>query len=267
MARFWSATIGVSGYKHLVFCLIAASLAPASLLRAGVEITVPRQFYPHLDEIVRKMADADRAQNQEMKEYSSVRTYTLQNHRMKAPAQLVVRVEYRKDQGKTFDVLRSEEAHGIAGSVLRRVVETEAQASKSDGMEQSKVNSQNYDSQLSGTEVRDGRQCYVLELLPKAKSKYLLRGTVWVDAQDYAIVRVEGRPTASVSFWAGKPLIIVEFQKVGAYWVVSRNHSHADGRLVGATDLTIDCSEYVIKGTDQPASSIARNSSALPVVN
>src|SRR5262249_35869390 len=109
--------------------------------------------------------------------------------------------------------------------------------------------------------------CYVLDLVPKSKSKYLLRGTVWVDAQDYAIVRLEGRPTASVSFWAGKPFIVVEFQKVGAYWVVSRNLSHTDGRLVGATDLTIDYSEYVINGTDQPVPSVARNSSAVRISN
>lgn len=81
----------------------------------------------------------------------------------------------------------------------------------------------------------------------------MLRGTVWVDAQDYAIVRIEGRPAGYVSFWAGQPSVVLEFQKVGPYWVVSRNRSHAEARLAGATDLTIDGSEYVIKGTAQTA--------------
>ena len=253
MASFWPATIDASGSKRLVFWFIAAAVAPASFLHGGVEITGSSQFYRSADEIIRKMTDADRARHEEMKEYSSLRTYTLQSHRMKTPAQLLVRVEYRKDEGKTFEIIGSEEAHGIAGSVLRRVVETEAEASKRDGFEQGNVTSQNYDFQLSGTELREGRLCYVLALLPKAKSKYLLRGTVWVDAQDYAIVRIEGRPTANVSFWAGKPSIVLEFQKVGAYWVVSRNRSHAEARFVGATDLTIDCSGYVFKGTEQTA--------------
>ncbi len=35
---------------------------------------------------------------------------------------------------------------------------------------------------------------YVLNLLPKTKNKYLYRGKIWVDAKDFAVVRIEGEP-------------------------------------------------------------------------
>ena len=232
-----------------VICLIAAACAGASLLNGAVESTGPPRPYLSLDDILARMAEADREQREALKQYSAVRRYTLRNQRMSKTAEIIVRVEYRKDEGKTFEVLSSEGAEGIGSRVLHRLLENEAETSKKDLGDERKVSSQNYNFQLLGTESQGGRQCFVLALKPKVKSKYLLNGIAWVNAHDFAIERIEGRPTASVSFWVGKPFITLDFEKVGDFWLVSRNHSHADGKLLGATDLTIDCSQYEVQAT------------------
>jgi hypothetical protein len=241
------------------------SCAGGSLLSGAVESTGPPLAYLSLDDILARMAEADGEQHQALKQYSAVRRYTLRNQRMSKTAEIIVRVEYRKDDGKTFEILSSEGAQGISSRILHRLLENEAEASKKDLGDERKVSSQNYNFQLLGIESRGGRPCYVLTLRPKVKSKYLLSGIAWVNAHDFAIERIEGRPTASLSFWVGKPFIALDFEKVGDFWLVSRNHSHADGKLLGATDLTIDCSQYEVQATIQ--SKKEGNSPTIATVN
>jgi hypothetical protein len=68
-----------------------------------------------------------------------------------------------------------------------------------------------------------------------------------VDAIDSQLVRMEGRTAASMSFWVGKPYVVYDFQKVGCYWLAARNHSMADARFIGTTQLTIEVQGYELK--------------------
>ncbi len=60
---------------------------------------------------------------------------------------------------------------------------------------------------------------------------------------------LEGRPAASVSFWVGKPLITQSFEKVGDFWLLSRNHSEVDAKIVGRIALNIDTRDVEMGGT------------------
>jgi hypothetical protein len=55
----------------------------------------------------------------------------------------------------------------------------------------------------------------------------------------FNLVRLEGRPTASLSFWAGKPFIVQEFKEVSGTWIVAESRSTSKTRLLGTTELTI----------------------------
>jgi hypothetical protein len=232
----------------------------------AVETTDSLQPSLSLDEIVARMTVADSERHNGLNGYSVVRKYTLYNQRVSKTAEIVVRLEYGKHEGKRFEIVSSVEADGISGRVLHRLMETEAEASKKDAIsDQSKVNPQNYNFDFLGMESKGGRDLYVLALRPKMKSKYLLRGTAWVDSKEFAITRIEGRPTASLSFWAGKPFIAMDFEKVDGFWLVAHNHSHAEGKLLGATDLTIDCSQYEVKGIGQTALGTITTNASPPI--
>jgi hypothetical protein len=52
---------------------------------------------------------------------------------------------------------------------------------------------------------------------PKRVDKYLFEGKVWVDQQDFAVVRIEGRPAAKLSFWIKRAEFVRQYQKVDGF--------------------------------------------------
>ena len=87
---------------------------------------------------------------------------------------------------------------------------------------------------------------WLCSLKPKRGSKYLIEGKAWIDPNENAIVRVEGRTAKSVSFWIGKPHIIQEFRKVGDVWVSASNRSTSDVKLLGHTELYVEFVNYQV---------------------
>jgi hypothetical protein len=52
---------------------------------------------------------------------------------------------------------------------------------------------------MAGTEYINGRAEFVIEIAPKLPEKYLMRGRIWVDVEEFAVVRMEG-PTREEPF-------------------------------------------------------------------
>jgi hypothetical protein len=101
-----------------------------------------------------------------------------------------------------------------------------------------------YESGLSGA-------TYVLKVEPRRKDKYLYRGRIWVDAEDYAVMRLEAEPAKNPSFWTKKAQIEQVYIKVGAFWLPAYNHSVTAIRLGGHAELSIDYKDYVITGASR----------------
>ena len=55
---------------------------------------------------------------------------------------------------------------------------------------------------------------------------------------------MEGKPSESLSFFVGRPMIVQDFTKIQDYWWVSRRHSYIDNIFLGKSDLVIDYSDY-----------------------
>ena len=70
------------------------------------------------------------------------------------------------------------------------------------------ITSANYDMKLIGQALADGTRCDVIELIPKRRSPYLLKGRMWVDAADMTLVKIEGKPPTSASFFKGRAQIV-----------------------------------------------------------
>jgi hypothetical protein len=132
--------------------------------------------------------------------------------------------------------------------IFRRILEGEAALSRLPGDEKS-VNEANYNFSLIGAEIHRGRECYVLQLAPRRKSKYLLQGRAWIAADTFDLVRIEGTPSASLGFWVGRPFISQEFTERDGAWVLLESHSTASTRLLGSTELSIVHREHTVLGS------------------
>jgi hypothetical protein len=91
----------------------------------------------------------------------------------------------------------------------------------------------------------------VLEVEPKRIDKFLYHGRIWVDARDFAVVRLEAEPSKNPSFWTKKADIEQVYTKVSDFWLPAYNHSVTAIRLGGRADLTIEYKDYEITDASQ----------------
>jgi len=108
------------------------------------------------------------------------------------------------------------------------------------------LNRENYDIALIGFEPSDKGGQYVLAVSPKAKSKYVYRGKVWVDGTDFAVTRIDAEPAQNPSFWTKRSEIHHEYVKVQDFWLPRRNESVSYVRLGGRATLTIEYNNYQV---------------------
>ena len=191
-----------------------------------------------------KVSVAEHRRDSQIREIRSVRRYTLHNPRWKSDAKMTVLMIYEPNGSKRYEVLHME-AEGLQKQVLHRILEGEVEVAKE--KDDAAITPANYETVPVGYETcGNGRRCLMVELKPRRKSRTLLEGRAWIDIEEAAPVRLEGRPSKSLGFWVGKPQITQDFRKVGSFWLSSRNQSTADVRFVGKTDLTVEFLDYSI---------------------
>jgi membrane peptidoglycan carboxypeptidase len=145
----------------------------------------------------------------------------------------------------------------ILDRVLKKLLESEKEAAQPAINAKTQLNRDNYDFELVGYEPSTAGGQYVLQVNPKAKSKYVYRGKVWVDGTDFAVTRIEGEPAQNPSFWTKKSEIHHEYEKVQSFWLPVRNESVSYIRLGGRAVLTIEYKDYRVTESPSPSLSSA----------
>src|SRR4029077_6651800 len=105
---------------------------------------------------------------------------------------------------------------------------------------------------------------YVLSVTPKTANKYLIDGKIWVDANDYSIVRIEGQPAKTPSIWGVSFHFVHTYQKVGQFWFASSTHTTSEIRIFGESELTIENSGYTLIAPKERTAEIQSRASLLP---
>lgn len=210
-------------------------------------------------DIVDRLEKTEARRQQKSQHYAMNRHYYLKNTRFDREAEMKVMVQVSRDYGKNFAVLSSTGSESIHNKVFQKLLAGEAELSRRADQSEGYFTKENYDFELLGFERINDRQAWVLALKPKRASKNLITGKAWVDSEDMQVVRIEGRPAANLSFWVGKPHIIIEYQKVQNLWMTSRVRSSARTKLTGDTELTIHFSNY------QMGNSLARVAALVPL--
>lgn len=217
------------------------------LFLAMVPTTICRaQQAPSLtaDEVVAKVIDHNLQRDKSAGGYSGSRRYVLENHRMNKRAEMLVNVKCGPDGVKHFEVA-SEQGWGSANKrVLRKMLESESETSRPRIRPITSLTPENYRFQMLGNDSVDGRPVYLIQVVPKREDKYLFDGRVWIDAQDFAVVRVEGKPAKNPSFWTRSVHFVQRYQKSGDFWFPTSTESITEARIFGMTDVTITYFEY-----------------------
>jgi hypothetical protein len=203
-----------------------------------------------IDEVVTRMMAHDSERQALLQGYTANRRYVLENSSHHRHAEMMVRMTSRKDGSKQFEIV-SASGWGIAQKhVFPRLLEAETEAARPDLRERSRIIPENYTFELVGMESVRDRPAYVITIEPRTANKYLIRGRIWVDADEYAIVRVEGQPARNPSFWIKSVHFVHEYDKSGVFWFPVSDRSATDVRILGATELTIEYFDY--KPNDSP---------------
>ena len=139
-------------------------------------------------------------------------------------------MDYVPPSRKEFSI-RSAEGNERGTKVVRRVLEHEANMAK--GSVNSDFCTANYDFAVLGQETLNGRPVYVLQLKPKHETVELLRGKAWVDAESFLVVRAEGEPAKSPSWWIKDLKIAIDYGRADGVWLPFGHSRHSRSENFG----------------------------------
>jgi hypothetical protein len=211
---------------------------------------------PTAEEIVTRMGSRDLQRQVSMEGYAGMRRYVLENQHLHKRAEMLVQVQGDPDGTKHFEVVSEEGWKAAQKHVLRKMLESESDTSRPDICAKTKLNPENYDFEVIGTEPVADRTAYVLEIKPKRKEKYLFRGRIWVDTEDYALVRAECNPAKSPSFWTKSTHFVQVYQKSGPLWFPLSTQSVTEAHIFGTTDVNIEYFDYAPNTVRAPDNSV-----------
>jgi hypothetical protein len=198
------------------------------------------------DDIIGKMLERNRLRNEQLQRYSAVRTYEIRNPEGKLTAQAVVRVDYEAPDKKTFNKT-SEKGSGIVRHlVFDRLIQSESETSSGREHHDSAITTANYTFVLAGEEEVGPYHCFVLEATPKRKDKYLFEGKIWVDADDFGVVKIAGHPAKKPSFWINRADFVRQYQRIAGFWVPYRDETSVEVKIYGRRVFTVDHQQYII---------------------
>jgi outer membrane lipoprotein-sorting protein len=180
--------------------------------------------------------------------YTATRTYQVSDSNGKVYAQEVGRMEYVAPDKKTFVVISGQGSGLIRRLALDPLIASEVKTAAGKEHHDSAITPANYTLKLLGEEQVGPYHCYVASALPKRPDKYLFEGKIWIDAQDYAVVRIEGHPAASLSFWITRADFVRQYQKIDGFWLPQKDETFVQVRFYGKKILTIDHRDYVVRG-------------------
>lgn len=214
-----------------------------SLATLGVGQTAEPSM-TNADEVMAKMFAQDSKREAVSQGYAGSRRYVFENGRLHKHAELLVTVKCEPDGSKHFEVVSEEGWKTATHKILLKMLESEAETSEPLTRPKSRLTPDNYSFSLVETESIEGRPTYVIDVTPKREDKYLFDGRIWVDANDHALVRAEGKPAKNPSFWTRSIHFVQQYQQKGDFWFPTTTESITQARIVGKTDVTIQYFDY-----------------------
>jgi hypothetical protein len=213
------------------------------------------------EEVVNHLVQRNLERARALNAYQGTRVYRLEYRGFPGSrsAEMIVDVKYRTPGTKEFSIRSETGSQLIVERVFKRMLQSEKEAVSEENQSRIALNQDNYSFTLAGYESTPAGSSYILSVEPRTSNKLLYRGRIWVDAEDFAVTRIEGAPAKNPSFWTKETKIVQVYMKVGDFWLPASNRSTSAIRLGGQANFTIDYQNYEITATtavgtpDKPA--------------
>ncbi len=202
--------------------------------------------HPDLKTLVSQMEERARERDSKLLAYSVERSYRVENLRFHKEGEAAAKMIYVAPSEKVFEVQSTSGTSFIRKGVINRMIDAEIKNASPELKPKSAITSDNYEFSWVGTEKIADRLQYVLHAKPKRKDQYLFDAKIWVDAEDYAVTRIQGRPAKNPSFWTRKVEFTHEYKKFGPFWLPVKNHAVSQVFLFGQTTTDLEYFDYQI---------------------
>ena len=181
---------------------------------------------------MRKNVERSRA----LRAYQGTRTYRLEYHGFPSSrtAEMVVDVTYTAPGTKEFNIRSENGSKLLIERVFKRMLQSEKEANTEENQRGVALNPENYRFTMVGQEKTSDGFVYILSVEPRTQNKLLYRGRIWVDARDFAVMRMQGEPSKNPSFWTKETQIEQVYGKVGDFWLPRSDRSTTTVRLEAA---------------------------------
>ena len=197
--------------------------------------------------------------------YTDIEHYAVyrNNDEVHPVAEMKVKTDYEKTTGKNYTILSQSGSAIMRNLVLGAILDNEKKLNLPGNREGAWITSSNYEMKLegSGTQHVAGKDCLVLDLIPKRKTPYLIEGTLWIDAKDYSIVQIRGTSSRSASIFSGRTQMMRQYAIISGFAQATHARAVSNTSLFGKTIITIDYHDYQVRlapgqkaSTSQPVS-------------
>lgn len=164
-------------------------------------------------------------------------------------AEMTVKTTYKRETGKTYAILSQSGSAVIRNLVLGTILDNEQNVNQPGVREGSWITTANYEMQVKagGIQKVDGRDCVAVTLTPRRKTPFLVEGTLWVEAKNGEIVKLEGKASKGSSLLTGPTQMMREYVDIGGFGEATHARAESDSFLFGPTVVTIDYRDYQIQ--------------------
>ena len=198
------------------------------------------------NQVLAELATHNEERRTAMHDYTVLRTYQVVDLKGKVHAEEIGRMEFLSPDKKTFTVTSESGSGLVRNMALNPLIKSEIETAAGKEHHDSAISADNYSLNLLGEQQVGPYRCFVAEVQPKRKDKYLFEGKLWIDVKDYSVVRIEGHPAKKLSFWIQRADFVRQYQKIDSFWLPQKDETLVQVRLYGKKLLKIEHLNYVV---------------------
>ena len=211
-----------------------------------------------VNQILSRMQSAEQNARSHAVPYSVTRQYVLSDLDPKTPdSRVSAEINFIPPFKRGYTLGRVQGSDRV-GKIVRRVLDHEAEMANH--ADRQAITTNNYSFALVGSDAIAGRRCYVLRLVPKRDVPELVRGSVWVDTDDFRIRRIAGQPGKSPSWWIKDLQVTIDYGDALGAWTQLATRATADVRWMGKqifTSQTLDVRTPRVKAKNVPQENVS----------
>jgi outer membrane lipoprotein-sorting protein len=234
----------------ILLLLLGTGVCPSAAGQNPNAAEQPVSGHLNSGQVIQNLVSMNLKRGQALLAYQSTRVYRLEYKGFPGgrTAEMVVNVDYQAPETKRFEIVSATGSKQLIDRVFKKLLKSEEEAFEIENQRRIAINQENYEFTLIGYEAEPGGACYVLSVKPRTRNKYLFQGRIWVDAEQFAVARMEGEPAKNPSFWIKATKIEMRYSNVNDFWLPAHHHSATAVCLGGHADFTIEYKNYRTTG-------------------